>query len=183
MVSAGAAFAGTWALGGYYQAFGPSLAAEYLGNATPLVAAAVFSSVMVLNPIGGPLGGRVQPATGVRAGMVVFVLALLAIIASLRVGAIVPFIIASALVGLIQGAVSTAAIRGLLANAEADERAGLLSTIYLISYSAAAIPALVAGRLARGVDLFDIAVGYALLGVIASIIAILVASNALPRIR
>jgi MFS family permease len=179
LLAAGASFVGTWALGGFYQAFGPAIAAGYLGNATPLVAAAVFSSVMVLNPVGGSIGGRRSAAVGLRAGMAVFIVALAAIIASLRAGAIMPFIAASAVVGLAQGAASTAAIRGLLANAGAEERAGLLSTIYLISYSGAAIPAILAGRFASTFDLFEIAVGYAVLCVVASIIAIAAARN--PR--
>lgn len=179
LVAAGTSFVGTWALGGFYQAFGPAIAAAYLGNATPLVAAAVFSSVMILNPLGGSIGGRRSAVVGVRGGMAVFSLALAAILASLHAGAIVPFIAASAVAGLAQGAASTAAIRGLLANAGAEERAGLLSTIYLISYSGAAIPAMLAGRFAGTFDLFDIAVGYAVLGWAASIIAIPAARN--PR--
>ena len=68
LLAAGAAFVATWSLGGFYQAFGPSVATEQLGTTNPVVAAGVFASVMVLNPIGGPLSGRLAPATGLRAG-------------------------------------------------------------------------------------------------------------------
>ena len=60
LLAAGAASVATWSLGGFYQAFGPSVAAEHLGTTNPLVAAAVFASVMVLNPVGGPLSGRLR---------------------------------------------------------------------------------------------------------------------------
>jgi len=177
VLAAGAAFVATWSLGGFYQAFGPSVVAENLGSASPLVAAAVFASVMVLNPLGGPLAGRLPPATGLRAGMALFVLALIGIVASLYAGAILPFIIASLIVGIAQGAASTGGIRALLAHAQPEERAGLLSTIYLISYSGAAIPGIIAGELTSTLDLFQIALGYAALGIIASSVAIIAARD------
>lgn len=181
LLAAGAAFVATWSLGGFYQAFGPSLAAEHLGTANPLVAAAVFSSVMVLNPVGAPLSGRLPPATALRAGMTLFVLALVGIVASLQAGAIVPFIAASLVVGVAQGAASTGGIRALLADVRPGERAGLLSTIYLVSYSGAAIPGMVAGELTTTFDLYRIAVGYAALGIAASIVAVLAARNPAHR--
>jgi hypothetical protein len=52
---------GTVNLIGSGGAFGPSVTAEYLGTTNPLVAAAVFASVMVLNPLGGPLAIRLRP--------------------------------------------------------------------------------------------------------------------------
>jgi MFS family permease len=173
LFAAGAAFVATWSLGGFYQAFGPLVVAEHLGTTNPLVAATMFASVMVLNPVGGPAVGRLAPAMALRLGMSLFVVALVGIVASLRSGAIVPLIGASLVVGIAQGAASTAGIRALLAGAQPEERAGLLATIYLVSYGGAAVPGIVAGRLARTLDLFPIAIGYAVLGVLASTVAML----------
>jgi len=177
LVAAGAVFVATWSLGGFFQAFGPSVVSERLGSSSPLVTASVFASVMVLNPIGGPAFGRFTPSTAVRTGMVLFVLAVAGIVASLHAGAILPFIGASLVVGLAQGAASTGGIRALLAKATTSERAGLLATIYLISYSGTAVPGLIAGRLARSLDLFQIAEGYAVLGVGAALLAIITIGN------
>ena len=177
VLAAGAASVATWSLGGFYQAFGPSVVAEHLGTTNPLITAAVFSSVMVLNPLGGPLAGRLRPATALRAGMTMFVLALVGIVVSLHAGAIVPFIASSLVVGVAQGAASTGGMRALLTRSQAEERAGLLSTIYLISYGGTAIPGMIAGELASTVDLFQIAVGYAVLGIVAAIIAMIAARN------
>ena len=171
VLAAGAASVATWSLGGFFQAFGPSVVAEHLGTTSPLVAAAAFASVMVLNPVGGPLAGRLAPATALQSGMAVFVLALVGIIVSLHAGAIVPFIAASLVVGVAQGAASTGGIRALLDHAKQGERAGLLSTLYLISYSGAAVPSMIAGELTGTLDLFKIALGYAALGITASAVA------------
>jgi MFS family permease len=181
LLAAGAAFVATWSLGGFYQAFGPAVAAEHLGTTNALTAAAIFAAVMILNPLGGPATARLAPKIALRLGMSLFVLALVGIVLSLHAGAIVPLIIASLAVGLAQGAASTAGIRGLLAGAGADDRAGLLATIYLVSYSGAAIPGVVAGRLARTLDLFHIAVGYAALGSVAALLAIIAAQNPVQK--
>lgn len=177
LLAAGAAFVATWSLGGFYQAFGPSVAAEHLGTASPVITAAMFASVMVLNPLGGPLSARLRPATAVRTGMFLFLLAVLGIVASLHAGAILPFILASLVVGVAQGTASTGGIRALLAGTGSEERAGLLSTIYLVSYCGAAIPAMVAGKLTSSFDLFHVALGYAALGAVAALIAMATARN------
>jgi len=173
LLAAGAAFVATWSLGGFYQAFGPPVAAEYLGTSSPLVAAAIFSAVMVLNPLGGPIAGRLPSPRALRAGMLLFALAIAGIVVSLHAGMIWSFIAASLVVGAAQGVASTASIRALLLGASADERAGLLATIYLISYCGAAIPGMIAGELARTLTLFQIALGYAALGLVAAAVAII----------
>jgi MFS family permease len=172
VLAVGAVCVAIWSLGGFYQTFGPSVVARYLGTENPLVVALVFSSVMVLNPLGAPLAGRLGPVKALRIGMAAFVTALVGIIFSLHTGAIMQFIVWSLVIGAAQGLALTGGMRALLAGAQPDERAGLLSTIYLISYMGTAIPVLVAGELTKTVELFQIAVGYAVLGVMAAAIAL-----------
>ena len=141
----------------------------------------MFASVMVLNPVGGPAIARLAPVAALRLGMATFVVALVGIVVSLHAGTFVPLIAASLIVGLAQGAASTAAIRALLADARPDERAGLLATIYLVGYCGAAIPGMVAGRLAPTVDLFAIVLGYGVLGIVAASAAMIAVRNRLDR--
>jgi MFS family permease len=56
--TASAIFVATWALGGFYQAFGPSVTSEQLGTSSALVAAVVFASFMAPGAIGAPFAGR-----------------------------------------------------------------------------------------------------------------------------
>jgi MFS family permease len=178
-LAVGASYVGTWSLGGFYQAFGPSLAADQLGTTNPLVAAAVFVSVMILNPIGGPLAARLSSAASLRAGMVLYLFALTGIVFSLAVGAIVPFLMASLVVGVAQGAASTGGLRGLLSAARPEDRAGLLSTIYLIAYGGTALPGVIAGQFAGSLSSFQMAVGYAILAAIAAVVSLITAHT--PR--
>ncbi|MBS0349452.1 MAG: MFS transporter [Proteobacteria bacterium] len=177
VVAAGAAAVATWSLGGFYQAFGPSVTAEHLGTSSPLVTAAIFSSVMGLNPLGGPLSARFSPVFSVRLGMGLFIVAVTSIMFNLWAGWVLPFIGTSLVVGIAQGLASTGAIRALLDSAGIEERAGLLASLYFISYSGAAIPGMVAGRLASHFDLFQIALGYSLLGIFAALVAMATIKN------
>src|SRR3954462_13376389 len=56
-----ATFVAPWALAGFYQAFGPTVAADQLGTANALVAAGVFASLMAPAPSAGPLAARCAP--------------------------------------------------------------------------------------------------------------------------
>lgn len=181
LLAAGAAFTATWSLGGFYQAFGPLVIAERLGTADALVAAAGFSCVMVLNPLGAPIAGRWSPVVSMRSGMVLFIVAVVGIVLSLRAGAIVPFLLATLAVGLAQGVASTGGIRALLSQASPEERAGLLSTIYLISYCGAALPALIAGELTNVLSLAQLAESYAGLGIVSALLAMALMPTRSPQ--
>ncbi|WFS64369.1 MFS transporter [Pseudodesulfovibrio thermohalotolerans] len=68
-------FVATWALGGFFQAYGPSIAADQLGSQSTVTAAIVFSSFLLPSAIVGPLSARLSPAKAQRIGVVVFTLA------------------------------------------------------------------------------------------------------------
>lgn len=85
--------------------------------------------------------------------------------------------ITNADLGIVSVGYFVAAATALLAHAPQTHRAGLLSTIYLISYSGAAIPAMIAGKAAAAVSLLHIAFGYAALGIVASGTALACARN------
>ncbi|MBM7808023.1 hypothetical protein JOD57_003860 [Geodermatophilus bullaregiensis] len=71
-------------------------------------------------------------------------------------------------------------MRALLMRTGPADRAGLLAAVYLISYSGAAIPGLVAGQLSSSLDLFTIAVGYGGLAAVACVLTLATARNPAP---
>lgn len=170
-------FLATWALGGFYQAFGPSMATDQLGSTNALISATVFSSLMAPSAIGGPLAGRLSPAGAQRVGMVGFAVAVAGVIFALRAGAVLPFLIASTLAGVAQGATLTGSIRALVAPASITERAGVFSLIFATSYSGAAVPSLIAGHLSQRFGLIQIAGGYGVLAVCACVVTLIAARN------
>lgn len=177
LFATGSAAVATWSLGAFFQAFAPSLASTSLGSDDALLAAAVFSSMMVLNPIGGPLAARLSPSAGVRLGMTVFLIALGGIIVALQHGTVVPFLASSLVVGIAQGAASTSAMRALVTGLAPEERAGLLASVYLMSYTGSAVPGLIAGRVVGDLTADRIILGYAALGAVAAIVAMVLITD------
>jgi MFS family permease len=167
-----AIFVSTWAFGGYYQSFGPSVAADDLGSSSALVAAAVFASYMAPSVLGGPLAGRIRPAAAQRAGMALVVIAAAGLIGAIAAGSAAGFITAGVVGGVGMGLGMSGSMQALLPVAAPHERAGLLSLVYGTSYLGAAIPSLIAGQLSRTVSLFDITVAC-----IASLVTLLTARN------
>ncbi len=172
LLATGAAIVGTWSLGSYYQTFGPAMVVEHLGVRSPVVVAAAFASVMVLNPVGGPIVRRWSPVHAMRAGMTLFMLAVLAIVVTVHAGAVLPFLVASLMLGLSQGVAVTGGMRALLDRTEVGDRAGLLALIYLVSYCAAAIPSMVGSLLVRWVEPFTLTLGYAAFSLASATVAL-----------
>jgi MFS family permease len=173
-------FIATWALGGFYQAFGPAMATDQLGSTSALISAAVFSSMMAPTALGGPLAGRLSPADAQRVGMVAFTMSVGGVLLSLWLGAVVPFLVASTLAGTAQGVILTGSIRALVSPVSASERAGVFSLIYATSYSGAAVPSFVAGQLSQTFSLIEIATGYGILTAVACLVTLLAARDPRP---
>lgn len=172
-------FVATWALGGFYQAYGTSITSTQLGTQSTLMAAAVFSSYLLPCAIGGPFSARLSPAGAQRLGMAIFTLAVIGSLVSLKQSMTVPFLLTSALAGAAQGAAVTGSIRSLLQDITAKERAGVLSLIYATSYAGAAVPSFIAGQLSRFMGLFQIALCYGALAVVSCCLVLMFARN--PR--
>lgn len=172
-------FIATWALGGYFQSFGPSVAADYLGSDSPLMAAAVFASYMAPGFLGGPLAGRLGPAAGQRVGMLLVAVAASGLVTALTVGSASLFVIAGVLGGIGMGTGMSGSMSVLLPAAAPSQRAGLLAVIYGLSYAGAAVPGLVAGQLTHVLSLLTITVGYGALASIACVFTLIAARD--PR--
>jgi MFS family permease len=171
-------FVATWALGGFFQAYGPSIAADQLGSKSTVTAAIVFSSFLLPSAIGGPLSARLSPARAQRLGIVGFTLALGGIIFSVKTSMITLFLGMSALAGAAQGVALTGSIRSLLGGVAPTDRAGVLSLIYATSYTGAAVTSFIAGQLSKVLDLFQLVSCYGVLAVAASVITLVYARGA-----
>ncbi len=174
---------GTWVMGAFYQAFGPAVADDAFGTSNSLVAAAVFASIMVFNPLGGFITGKLAAATKQRLGMAVFLAAVAGVVVSLATGATVWFFIASLVAGAGWGAAFSGSVQGLLTSAGPSDRAGILATVYLISYSAAAIPGLIAGALTQLMTLIQVALTLSVVTLLCSLFVFVEAGRSGMRRR
>ncbi|BDH56507.1 MFS transporter [Tsukamurella sp. PLM1] len=179
-----AVFVATWALGGFYQAFSPTISAQSFDTTNTLVAGIVFASFMAPYAFGGLLTGRLTPVGAQRAGILVFSVAVAGVVIGLRTGTVLTMIVCGMVAGAAQGAAFTGSMRRLLPRTSADERAGLMATVYLFSYGGAAVPSLVSGRLtASGVSLETISLGYAALAIIGAATVLMSSRRTRSRVQ
>lgn len=166
--AAAAVYLATWSLGGFFQAFSPSVVAQTLHTDNTLILASMFAAFMAPSVIGGPLTNRLPSANAQRLGITLFAAAIVGMAMALRTGDFAVVLAASAIAGIGQGAAMTGTMRGLMAVTDARQRAGTVALIYLISYTAAAAPSLVSSQLSKIFDLNTIAVGYAVLAAVSA---------------
>lgn len=172
-----AVFLATWATGAFYQAFVPALVEGQLHSHSPLIPGLAFAAYMAPSAIAAPLGSRFTPAGAQRIGMVAFFVAMVGIIAAVTTGALALFFTATVLAGASQGIALSATTRGLLQGSTLTERAPIFSVIYLVCYSAAAFPSLVAGQLSSTISLLHIAMGYGVLALVSAVVTVVAARN------
>jgi MFS family permease len=180
---AAAVFLATWATGAFYQAFVPALVEDQLHTRSPLVLGLVFAAYMGPSVLGAPLGGRFTSAAAQRLGMITFLAGMIGIITAIATGTLTLFIAATIVAGASQGIAISAATRSLLHGSTLADRAPIFSAIYLLSYSGAAIPALIAGQLSNTFSLPQIALGYGALALIATLFTLIAARNPTPTRR
>ena len=176
---AAAVFLATWATGAFYQAFVPAIVEDQLHTRSPLILGLVFAAYMGPSVLGASLGGRFTPAAAQRLGMIVFLAGMIGISTAIATGVLVLFIAATIVAGASQGIAISAATRGLLHGSTMADRAPIFSVIYLLSYSGATIPALIAGQLSSTFSLPQIALGYGALALVATLFTVIAAHN--PR--
>lgn len=165
-------FVCTWALGGFFQAFGPAMAREQLHSQSAVAAAFVFASIMAPSSIGASIAGKMTSTQAQRTGMLAFTLFVGCILLSLHLGLLTAFLLASVFAGIAQGLVLTGSIGTMVTGLKAEERANVFSVIYASSYVGAAIPTLIAGRLSNHLDLLQIAYGYGMLALCGSVVVL-----------
>ena len=161
-----------WALGGFYASLGPSLARIITGLHSPLLGGAVVAS-LVLSGAVAILFVRARPARAALAGgTAALVVGLSVTLAGVQLHSIAAFFVGSIIAGLGFGAAFNGTLRSLVPLAEAHERAGLMSTFFVLSYLAFSLPAIAAGLLAGRIGLQAASVGYGLLLVALACVAL-----------
>lgn len=166
---AAAVLLATWATGAFYQAFVPALVEDQLHTSNALVLGLVFAAYMGPSALGAPLSGRFSPAVGQRIGMVAFLIGWVGLITALSNGALPLFITATVVAGAAQGVAISSATRALLYGSTVADRAPIFTVVYLLSYSGATIPSLIAAQLSNVYSLPHIALGYGTLALLATL--------------
>jgi MFS family permease len=138
-------FVACWALGGFYQSLGATIADELLGVDGALLRGTVAASVIGSSLFGGLLTSRLTVGRALALGVGCFVLGVALIAITVQAGAPAPFLAASVLAGIGFGGSFNSCMRALLDATQPSEIAGLLAAVYLIGFAGTAIPYTITG--------------------------------------
>jgi hypothetical protein len=145
--------AATWALGGLYASLGPSLVSGVFGVDDHLVGSLL---ILALNGTGllGSLAVRgVRPERAMVGGALTFSAGVAGTVAALLTGSLTLFFTAAVVSGAGFGAAFLGAMSTVTRGVAPGERAGLLSSVFVVSYLAFSVPAIAAGIVAGHVGL------------------------------
>jgi predicted MFS family arabinose efflux permease len=139
-----------WALAGFYGSLGPMLVRGMMDSRSPVLgglalfvlAASAGISVLLLHKR-APRDMMMVGAGSLFAGVTI-------ILGALAHGSIVGFFAGTAVAGIGFGTGFQGAVRTVIPTAAAHERAGTLSIVFIISYLAMGLPAVVAGMFLAG---------------------------------
>jgi MFS family permease len=139
------ALVATWALAGFYAALAPSLVRSVFGFASSLPAG------LVLFAMAGSAGLAVlvlrhhEAKTVAVYGALALLVGTSITVTALTALSVPIFYFGTIVAGMGFGAGFQGAVRSVISHAKPDERAGVLSMIFIVSYVAMGLPAIIAG--------------------------------------
>jgi MFS family permease len=145
--------AATWALGGLYASLGPSLVAGVFGVDDHLVGSLL---ILALNGTGlvGSLAVRgVAPDRAMVVGALIFAVGVAGTVGALLSGSLAFFFVAAVVSGFGFGSAFLGAMATVTRGVVPGERAGLLSSVFVVSYVMFSVPAIAAGIAAGRIGL------------------------------
>jgi predicted MFS family arabinose efflux permease len=161
-----------WALAGFYLSLGPSLAAQetHSDNLT-------WGGVLILLFTGLGAASSValakrEPSRVMLGGCLVLIAGAVVTFSSIDTGAAALFFVGTAVAGLGFGPAFMGAYRVVVAFAIPSDRAGLIAAVYIVSYLATGIPAVIGGIATSRYGLTETALVYSL--VVAALAAVAV---------
>ena len=153
--------ASTWMLGGLMLSVGASLLTVVFAEANHAVVGLIIGLFAGSAAVASILLRNRPPATMARAGTVLLFVGTVLFVLGLASSSLTTFVFGAVVAGAGFGPAFLGAFRTVSQLAAPHERAGLISAIYVVSYLAFSIPALVAGVLITDEGLRSTSLGYA----------------------
>jgi MFS family permease len=147
----GAFIAGTpaliagWALGGLYLALGPSIASVLLSSANVVPGGLVIFLLCGVGAVTSVVCRATQPRPAMLAGSLLLAVGVGGTVLAIAAASTAGFFAGTAFAGIGFGLAFLGTFRALSALAPHSGRAGLIATIYIVSYLAFSLPVIAAG--------------------------------------
>jgi predicted MFS family arabinose efflux permease len=136
-----------WALAGFYGSIGPTVVRQVVGSNSLLLGGLALFVLAASGGVTVLLMRDLRPRTVMVFGIVALLAGVAITLLAIASSSATPFFIGTAVAGAGFGAGFQGAVRTLLPLAAPHERAGLLSTVYVVCYLAMGAPAVIAGLL------------------------------------
>jgi MFS family permease len=154
-----------WALGGFYLSLGPTLAVVVTGSTAPLTGGALIAALVLSSALAIAFARERRPKSVLMAGAAGLMAGVAMALAGVHWHSGLLLFGGTVVAGLAFGAAFNASIRHLVSVAKPRERAGVMSSFFILSYLAFSLPAIVAGLLVDyyGLRLTTMAYGFSLI--------------------
>jgi predicted MFS family arabinose efflux permease len=167
----------TWALGGLYLSLGPSVVLS-LEHSTNRLWGGI--AVFLLCGAGAVASVALRgwpPRRGVVVGCALLAVGVVVSLVAVAASATVPYLVGSTIAGAGFGCAFLSAFRSLAGRAAPADRGGLIAAIYVASYLAFSVPALVAGVATVRFGLRPTALGYGALVAASALLAVVLTAR------
>ncbi|EIK98369.1 membrane protein [Pseudomonas sp. M47T1] len=162
-----------WMTGGFFLSLAPSLVRAATGSTSNLIGGALVAT-LTLSGAAAIYALRASACDKVlRLGTVLLAIGIALVLLAANHQALLLFFVGAVMAGAGFGSGFLGSARSVLPLAHAHERAGLMSTFYVLSYLAFSVPAILAGFLVRTVGLVVTSEGYGVLQIALCAVALL----------
>ncbi|MCA0145253.1 MFS transporter [Blastococcus sp. LR1] len=161
-----------WALGGLYLSLGPSVAASVFGIEDHLVGSLLVLAMQGSAAIGAVMGRTLAHERAMVAGASIFAVGVTGTIGALLTVQTVALFISAVVSGVGFGLAFLGAVATASAGVAPADRAGLMSSIFVVGYLSFSVPAIIAGAVAGSVPLETVTEVYATVLVVLALAAI-----------
>jgi MFS family permease len=169
------AMCATWALGGLYLSLGSSIIARVLNVHSHTVAGLVLGAFFASGAVAGALAHLLPERIRERAGLLGLGGGVLITLGATLATSMPIYLCGSIIAGAGFGVTFRAVIADVAAMTPAAQRGRVFATMYLISYTAFSVPALLAGVLTGIVGLRSTTIGYVSLDALLVLTALIIA--------
>ena len=145
--------AATWALGGLYASLGPSLVAGVFGVDDHLVGSLLILALNGTGLVGSLTMRGGAPDRVMVVGALIFAAGVAGTVGALFSGSLAFFFVAAVVSGFGFGSAFLGAVATVTRGVAPGERAGLLSSVFVVSYLMFSLPAIAAGLAAGRIGL------------------------------
>jgi hypothetical protein len=152
----------TWALGGLYLSLGPSLAISLLRSDSHIAGGLVIVALTGAGAIASAVARAAPPRLIVARGSLILVAGVGVTLLAIATGSTAGLYAGSVVAGIGFGPSFSGVFRSLAPLAPPQSRSGLLASVYVVSYLAFSIPAIIAGIAVTHYDLRDTTYVYGL---------------------